>query len=88
MSDGITRFLGDTPSRTIVKLVVISFVVGIIMSALNFTPYEVWEAIRNFVTRLYDLGFEAVWRIAKYFVWGAMVVIPIFILMRVLRFGR
>ena len=88
MSEGITRFLGDTPGRTIIKLAIISFVVGIIMSALNFTPYEVWEAVRDFVIRLYDLGFEAVWRIARYFVWGALVVIPVFLLLRVMRFGR
>lgn len=86
MSDKITHFLGDTPSRTLVKLAVISFVVGIIMSALNFTPVEVWYAIRDFFERIYDLGFEAFGRIGKYFVYGAMVVIPIFVLMRVLKF--
>ena len=88
MSENVNRFLGDTPGRTIVKLAVISFVVGIIMSALNFTPYEVWEAIRDFFARLYDLGFEAVYRVAKYFLWGALVVIPIFLVLRVLKLGR
>lgn len=86
MSGKITQFLGDTPSRTLVKLAVISFVVGIIMSALNFTPVEVWYAIRDFFTRIYDLGFEAFGRIGKYFVYGAMVVIPIFVLTRILKF--
>ncbi|MFK7902947.1 MAG: DUF6460 domain-containing protein [Nitratireductor sp.] len=86
MSDKITRFLGDTPSRTLIKLAVISFVVGIIMSALNFTPIEVWYEVRDFFIHVYDLGFEAFGRIGKYFIYGAMVVIPIFILMRVLKF--
>lgn len=86
MSGKITQFLGDTPSRTLVKLAVISFVVGIIMSSLNFTPVEVWYAIRDFFVRIYDLGFEAFGRIGKYFIYGALVVIPIFILMRVLKF--
>jgi len=84
----LTGFLGDTPARTLVKLAIVSFVVGIIMSALNFTPYEVWEAIRDFVIRLYDLGFDAIWRVARYFFWGALVVVPIFLLLRALRFGR
>lgn len=88
MSETITRFLGDTPGRTIVKLVVISFVVGIIMSALDFTPYEVWIAIRDFFIRLYDLGFEAIWKIARYFVLGALVVVPIFVILRLAKFGR
>ena len=86
-NDGaLTRFLGDTPVRTIVKLAMISLVVGIIMSALNFSPYEVWYAIRTFFERIYELGFEAFGRIGKYFVWGALVVVPIFILMRVMKF--
>ena len=88
MPDWITRFLGDTPGRTLMKLAIVSFVVGIIMSALNFTPWEVWEAIRDFAIQLYDLGFEAIWRIARYFVWGAIVVVPIFLALRILRFGR
>lgn len=88
MPEWITQFLGDTPGRTIVKLAIVSFVVGIIMSALNFTPFEVWEAIRDFAIHLYDLGFDAIWRIARYFVWGAIVVVPIFLVLRVMRFGR
>lgn len=88
MSESISRFLGDTPGRTLVKLAIVSFVVGIIMSALNFTPWEVWEAFRDFVSHLYDLGFEAIWRIAKYFVWGALIVVPVFLLLRILKFGR
>lgn len=88
-ADGkLTRFLGDTPARTIVKLAVLSLIVGIIMSALNFTPVELWYALRDFVHWLYDLGYEAFARIGIYFVWGAMVVVPVFLLMRILNFGR
>ena len=85
---GITRFLGDTPGRTFIKLAIISFVVGIIMSALNFTPYEVWDAIRDFFVRLYNLGFDAIWKIGKYFFWGAAVVVPVFVVLRLLKMGR
>lgn len=88
MSNGLSQFLGDTPGRTLVKLAVISFVVGIIMSALNFTPIEVWYAIEDFFIKIYQLGFDAIWRIARYFVWGAFVVVPIFLLMRLLKFGK
>lgn len=87
MSDNnITRFLGDSPSRTLVKLAVISFVVGIIMSALNFTPLEVWYAVRDFIEQIYNLGFEAFARIGKYFLYGAIVVIPVFLLLRMTKF--
>ena len=85
---GLTRFLGDTPGRTLVKLAVLSLVVGIIMSALNLTPVALWYAVQDFFYWLYDLGYEAFARIGIYFVWGAMVVVPIFLLMRILNFGK
>ncbi|MGI9399810.1 MAG: DUF6460 domain-containing protein [Rhizobiaceae bacterium] len=88
MSDRVTQFLGDTPSRTIVKLAIISLVVGIIMSAMHFTPMDVWYAVRDFVRWLYDLGFEAFGRIGIYFLYGAMVVIPVFIVLRLMAIGK
>ncbi|MBL4597428.1 MAG: hypothetical protein JKX93_00515 [Rhizobiaceae bacterium] len=88
MENRLSQFLGDTPGRTLVKLAVISFVVGIIMSALNFTPIELWYAIEDFFRKIYELGFDAVWRIARYFVWGALFVVPVFVLLRLFRIGK
>ena len=82
------QFLGDTVGRTIIKLLVISILVGMVMSVFDIAPFDVLYGIRDFFIRLYDLGFEAVYRIAKYFLWGALVVIPIFFVLRILRMGR
>jgi hypothetical protein len=88
MSQRINKFLGDTPAKTLVRLMVISLVVGIIMSTIGLTPYDLWYKLQDFALRLYDLGFDAIWRIARYFVWGAMVVVPVFLLMRLLKISR
>jgi hypothetical protein len=88
MSNRTETFLGDSLGRTIIKLAIISLVVGVILSALNITPWEVWDSIRNFFINLYNLGFDALWSVSKYFVWGAMVVVPIFLVMRLLKSGR
>lgn len=88
MSERLNRFLGDTPARTAVKLAVISLVVGVLMAALNWTPVDFWYAIRDFAEYLYRLGFETFGRIGIYFVWGAMVVIPVFIVLRLAAMGR
>jgi hypothetical protein len=40
MSNGLTRFLGDTPGRTALKLLVASFVVGVVMAAFNWYPVD------------------------------------------------
>ncbi len=85
MSERINNFLGDTPGKTLVRLLIISFVVGIVMSTLGLTPMELWYKLQDFVVRLYNLGFDAIWRIAKYFVWGAVVVVPIFLFSRLLK---
>ena len=84
MSQGIDRFLGDSLGRTIIKLAIISFVVGIILSALNITPWEVWDSIREFFVKLYNLGFDAIWSIGRYFALGAAIVVPIFLVLRLL----
>jgi Domain of unknown function (DUF6460) len=88
MADRVTQFLGDTPLRTFVKLAVISLIVGVIMAALNFTPADVWIAVRDFARWLYDLGYEAFGRIGIYFIYGAMVVVPVFFVMRLLSVGK
>jgi hypothetical protein len=88
MADRVTQFLGDTPLRTFVKLAVISLIVGVIMASLNFTPVDVWLAVRDFARWLYDLGYEAFGRIGIYFIYGAMVVVPVFFLMRLLSAGK
>jgi Domain of unknown function (DUF6460) len=88
MSNRLTRFLGDTPARTLVKLAAVSLIVGIIMSALQFTPVDVWYAVRDFFRWLYDLGFEAFERLGIYFIYGAIVVVPVFLVMRIMAAGR
>jgi hypothetical protein len=88
MADKVTQFLGDTPLRTAVKLAILSVIVGIVMAALNYTPLDLWYALRDFVRWLYDLGYEAFGRLGMYFVYGAMVVVPVFLLSRLLSARR
>ena len=86
MADRLTQFLGDTPGRTAVKLIVNSLVVGIIMSAIVYTPIDVWHAFTDFLERIYQLGFRAFGRFGEYLLYGAMIVVPVFLLARLLKF--
>lgn len=88
MADKLTQFLGDTPGRTAVKLIVISLVVGIIMSAIGYTPIDVWYAFTDFIERLWELGFRAFGRFGEYLVYGAMIVVPVFVLTRLMSMRR
>jgi len=89
MSDsGLSRFLGGSPAQVLLRLVFLSFVVGIILSALNLDPLDLVHMAVNFVERLWDMGFHAIGRLGNYLVVGAIVVIPIWLLMRLLAMGK
>lgn len=81
---GMTRFLGDSPLRVLIKLIVISFLVGIVMNAFGWSPYDVIYGIRDFFLDIWNMGFRAVDRFLGYFLLGAAVVIPAFIILRLL----
>ena len=88
MNAGITRFLGDTPFRTVVKLAVISFVVGIVMTALDLSVLDIFDGVREFVVRIWNMGFAAIERFLSYFLIGAAIVVPAFLIIRILKFRR
>lgn len=78
----LDRFLGDSPLRVLIKLIVISFLVGVVMSAFGWSPLDVLHGIRDFFVDLWNMGFRAVDRFLGYFLLGAAIVVPAFILLR------
>jgi hypothetical protein len=88
MSERVNRLLGDTPGRTLVKLIVVSLVVGFVMAVFGLDPWDIVYSIRNFVLDLWYQGFNALGRVGDYLILGATIVIPIFILLRLISFRR
>jgi hypothetical protein len=88
MGDGLNRFLGDTPGRTLVKLIVVSLVVGFVMHTFGIYPTDLLDWVRNLFTDLWRTGFRAFGRFGDYLVFGAAVVIPVFILIRLLSWRK
>lgn len=88
MSGSITRFLGDSPLRVAVKLAVVSFLVGIVMNAFGWSPLDVWHGLREMVLDIWNMGFAALGRFGEYLALGAAVVIPAFIVLRILSLRR
>jgi hypothetical protein len=84
----MNRFLGDSPLRVFLKLVVISFLVGIVMSAFGWSPFDVLQGIRDFFLDIWNMGFSALERFFGYFLLGAAIVIPAFILLRLFSYRR
>lgn len=88
MSDSVSRFLGGSPGRVVFQLVAMSFVVGVILSVLGVSPYDIVNGLERLVTRIYNMGFDTIEWVFRYFLLGAVVVIPIWLIMRLFRFGR
>jgi hypothetical protein len=79
------QFFGDSVGGTIIRLVLLSVVVGVILSTLGITPNNIVERFQLLVRRIADLGFDAFHWAFTYFLLGAIVVIPIWIIIRLTR---
>jgi len=80
------RLLGDTVSRTIIKLVVVSLIVGAVMSVFGLAPLDIWFGLRDFVVSVWNSGWAALGRFGDWLILGASIVVPLFILARLLSY--
>lgn len=83
MANGnLERFLGGSPGSVIVRLLFISLLVGAGMTFLGITPRGLFDSLTRFVSSITNLGFDAVKDVGGWLVAGAMVVIPVWLLLR------
>lgn len=76
------RLIGGHPIAVLLRLAIISLVVGIVLAALGIDAFDVYNSIKRLVEKIYNLGFEAFEWIFRYFLIGAVLVIPIWLLVR------
>src|SRR4026208_1215311 len=81
-------FLGGSVLGVIVRLLVLSLVVGVILSVLGITPENIFDRINVMLRRIYDLGFGAIESVLGYVILGAMVVVPIWFISRLIKATR
>jgi cell division protein FtsL len=79
------RFFGGNPALVLLRLVILSLIVGVVLAALGFSPYDLLQNIRDLAQRIYDMGFTAVEKAFRYFLLGAVIVFPVWVVMRVLK---
>ena len=81
-NDSVSRFLGGSPLTVAFRLVLLSILVGVVLAAIGFDPWNILESIRLLFQRLWNLGFDAVNWLWRYFLLGAVIVIPVWLLSR------
>ena len=82
------RFLGGSLGSVIVKLLFLSLLVGAFMALLGITPPDLFDKAFAMIRALSDLGFEAFGTIGTWVFYGAVVVIPIWLVLRLLSILR
>jgi hypothetical protein len=88
MTNPVGRFLGGSPAMVAVRLIVVSFVVGMVLVTFGFDPATLLsEAIRS-ARQVVELGFSDIRQVGRILLTGAMVVVPVWLVMRLLDASR
>jgi hypothetical protein len=81
-NDGLHRFLGGSPLTVAFRLMLLSILVGVVLAAIGFDPWNIVNSIRLLFERIWNLGFDAINGLWRYFLLGAVIVIPVWLLSR------
>jgi len=84
---GVGRFLGGSPIAALLKLALLCIVVGFILSAVGLDPWHIARSLERMIRHVWNMGFDAIRWLWRYFLLGAVVVIPIWLLVRLMRGG-
>jgi hypothetical protein len=87
-NDSVSRFLGGSPLAVLGRLVLVSILVGVILSALGLDPFDIVRSIERLIRHIWNMGFDAVRWLWRYFLLGAVIVIPIWIIVRLVNAPR
>jgi len=89
MSNGaMTKVFGGSPLAVLVRLALVSILVGVVLAALGLDPFDIIHSIERLIRSIWDMGWDAVRWLWRYFLLGAVIVIPIWIIMRLLNAPR
>jgi hypothetical protein len=84
-NDVVNRFLGGPPLSVLARLVLLSILVGVVLAAIGLDPMNILHSIERLLRNVWDMGFDAVRWLWRYFLLGAVLVIPVWLLVRLAR---
>ncbi len=80
----VVSLLGGSPATVLLRLLVASFVVGIILMTFGFQPETLYESFFSGLKRLIEYGLGDARQIGRVLVAGAMVVLPVWLILRLI----
>ena len=84
----VARWTGGSPLAVLGRLVLLSVLVCVILSALGLDPFDILHSVERLIRSIWNMGFDAIRWLWRYFLLGAVIVIPIWILMRLFNAPR
>ncbi len=78
----MNNFFGGHPGAVLLRLAMISLLVGILLSVLGLSPFDIVDSFIRMFQRIYDMGFEAIEGAVGYFLLGAVIVFPVWFVSR------
>src|SRR5262249_8360662 len=73
----VARWAGGSPLGVLLRLILLSILVGVILSALGLDPFDIMKSIERLIRSIWNMGFDALRWLWRYFLLGAVIVIPI-----------
>jgi hypothetical protein len=82
------RFFGGPPVAVIGRLILLSILVGVILAAIGLDPWNIVDSVRQLIFHIWTMGFGIVRWLWRYFLLGAVIVLPIWLLVRLAKAPR
>jgi hypothetical protein len=87
-SNYVNWFFGGPPLSVIFRLILLSILIGVILQVLGLDPWNIFDSLRRLVLHVWDMGFDAVRWLWRYLLLGAVIVVPIWLIVRLMRVAQ
>ncbi len=78
------RFLGGSPGGVFLRLLFVSLIVGALLMWLDIRPRDIFNGLAQFIEGIWARGFDALREIADYIIAGAVIVLPVWLVLRLM----
>jgi Domain of unknown function (DUF6460) len=87
-SNYVNWFFGGPPLSVIFRLILLSILIGVILQVLGLDPWNIFDSLRRLVLHVWDMGFDALRWLWRYLLLGAVIVVPIWLIVRLMRVAQ
>ena len=79
-----SRTLGGAPGPVLLRFVLLSIIVGMALVFFGLTPETFFRSLRDAFEDVFGVGLDALRNIGKYFLYGAVIVLPLWLVSRLM----